>query len=80
MSSTDATPKPLRPLWREPFMIGLFSCMALASVAVLLRSPGLSAKPVDPTKPAAAPGGGAFCETAAPVQSTAYNPSTQFSK
>jgi hypothetical protein len=80
MSLIDPTSKPPLPLWREPFMIGLFSFVVLASAAVLMKSPGDSPKPVDPTKPTAAPGGGAFCDTPAPVQSTAYNPSTQFTK
>jgi hypothetical protein len=80
MSSIDPTLKPPRPLWREPFMLGLFSLVIVASAAVMMRQPDDSARLVDPTKPAAAPGGGAFCDTPAPLKSTAYNPSTQFVK
>jgi hypothetical protein len=78
--STMPAAKSNLPWWREPIAIGLFSITILASAAVMSQGWFRPATPIDPTKPAPLPGGGSFCDPAAPVQSTAVNPSTQFSK
>jgi hypothetical protein len=80
MSATNSTTRPLLPWWREPMAIGFFAIILLASAAVMLQGWYAPPKPIDPTKPAPLPGGGSFCDPASPVQSTAFNPSTQFSK
>jgi hypothetical protein len=72
--------KKVLPWWREPMAIGFFSLILLASIAVMAQGWLDPPAPVDPTKPAPLPGGGSFCDPAAPVQSTAVNPSTQFAR
>jgi hypothetical protein len=84
MASSDSNVKAdLRvriPWWREPMALAFFGLILLASAAVVLQGHFAPPPPTDPAKRAAIPGGGTFCDTPTPVQSTAYNPSTQFSK
>jgi len=65
------------PWWREPIALGIFAFVGLASLAIL--SEGFFVKDTGPAKQSPVPGGGTFCDPPAPVQSTAYNPSTQSS-
>jgi hypothetical protein len=80
MPAGDATARSQLPWWREPFAIGFFALILVASGAVLLKGMYAPPRPVDASKPQPVPGGGSFCDPALPVQSTAYNPSTQVVK
>jgi hypothetical protein len=74
---STAKAKPLLPWWREPIAIGIFSFVVLASSAVLMQGYFIHPKTTDTKKNSPIPGGGTFCDPPAPVNSTAYNPSTQ---
>jgi hypothetical protein len=74
--------KPLRPLWREPIMIGIVAvvialCLGLWFQDRLVHRGGGE---TDPDNKAALPAGGAgggFCDLPVPVQSTPVKPTTQ---
>jgi hypothetical protein len=73
--------KSLRPLWREPIMIGIvgLSIAVCAGIWFQDRLPHRNEPAIDPDNKAAQAAGGAgggFCDLPVPVQSTPVEPTS----